>query len=140
MIREVLENVHMYGLMESILFYKVKVLKRYYNPFAPDIAKSIIDQITNFVKLKNKQHHSNEWSRIRTPSIESKVTKSFTLRVKGLKSKSMRPKATGADGIRPCCKNSNVKRELKSQLPVLALYVVFGEPSECYCSNSLIHS
>ena len=70
-----------------------------FNPVTPDSAKSKIDQffkITNWVKLKNKQHHRknfaqpfcNEWSHFRRLSIDSKVrklcfTQGLTLGVKG---------------------------------------------------------
>ena len=55
-----------------------------YNPFTRESAKSKpykFSKITNWLKLKNKQHHSsaqqlsNEWSHLRVLSIESKVGK-----------------------------------------------------------------
>ena len=68
-----------------------------FNPFTPDSTKSKIDQIskiTNWVKLKNKQHYSKELLNSFTMNghvlyIESKarklcITQGFSLGVKGL--------------------------------------------------------
>ena len=79
---------------------KILLVMKVFNPFTLDSVKSKTDKcfkITNWVKMKNKQHHSkvtaqqlsNEWSHFMVLSIESKarklcITQGFTLGVKGL--------------------------------------------------------